>query len=167
MSKKPWYAFRKPDEIIPQPWLHPEAVTYFESILQPDFWVLEHGAGGSTLWLAERVKSVVTIEHDPGWQKKIHELAPDNVTMTSNIPQNGTVIYDLVFIDGKRDERPDMLQRAEDLLRPGGWLVLDNAGRPEYQPARYQLFAWAQLVRKCGQSPARQDYLGTEFWRCV
>lgn len=35
--------------------------------------VLEYGAGGSTIFFARRVRSVVTVEHDPIWGEKVKE----------------------------------------------------------------------------------------------
>lgn len=49
------------------PWL-PFAVTaYLDDNLDRRSRVFEYGGGGSTLWLARRVQSVTTVEHDPRW----------------------------------------------------------------------------------------------------
>lgn len=163
---KPWYAPRSPDEIIPYPWLHPAAVEYLENLLQPDWRVLEHGAGGSTLWLADRVVSVVTIEHDLGWSDKVRSLAPANVTILQSCPETPDREYDLFFIDGEREQRGSYLAIAHLLVKAGGWVVLDNANRPEYQDQRAGLKKTAKLVARFDNNIPKSLYFVTEFWRC-
>lgn len=167
---KPWYAPRSPDEILPYPWLHPHAVEYFEEILQPTWTVLEHGAGGSTLWLAERVKQVTSIEHDPYWRRKVRELAPDNVKVLSLKIADGKGVlacgHDLFFIDGDRLERGTCLAMVDDFVMPGGWIVLDNANRPEYAEQREQLKSRAKLKARFNNNIPGSLYFITEFWQC-
>ena len=51
-----WFSPSRPNNVKPIPWLPPAAVNYLDQLLSPEMRVLEYGAGGSTLWLAERVK---------------------------------------------------------------------------------------------------------------
>jgi hypothetical protein len=48
-----------------------EAVEWLQNYLKPEMKVFEWGAGGSTLFLAKRVQSVITVEHDPAWKQQI------------------------------------------------------------------------------------------------
>jgi hypothetical protein len=51
------------------------AVDYLESRICPASAVFEYGSGGSTLWLAERAGSVMSVEHDAEWYSRVaHEL---------------------------------------------------------------------------------------------
>ena len=49
------------------PWITFEATKFLEKILRPDMFVFEFGSGGSSLFLAERVKRVYSVEHDEAW----------------------------------------------------------------------------------------------------
>lgn len=167
MSDKPWYAPRSPDEIISVPWLHADAVDYMDTLLQPDWRVLEHGGGGSTLWFAELVKDVVTIEHDLYWRLKLRDIAPGNVTLLERVPENAPEEgFDLFMIDGEREMRGSCIIRARLYVRPGGWVVLDNANRPEYEAERRTLFDWCKLKARFDNNIPRSKYFVTEFWQC-
>lgn len=54
-----------------QPWLSYEAIRYMDERLRPDSVVFEYGSGGSTLWFADRVRHVTSIEHDPDWHARV------------------------------------------------------------------------------------------------
>ncbi len=67
--------------------------------------------------------------------------------------------FDLILVDGRA--RPSCLAHAAPKVRPGGWLVLDNAERPHYQRAAAALDS---------QSWTKQDLSGpgpyvSFFWR--
>ena len=49
------------------PWMNFRVIRWLKSFLQPSMSAFEYGAGGSTVFLAERVRNVVTVEHDPRW----------------------------------------------------------------------------------------------------
>jgi hypothetical protein len=160
-----WWEPRSPDEVEKTPRLHRDAIIYFDEILRPEFSVLEHGSGGSTLWLAERVAHVVTIEHSLEWSLKIRELAPTNVTILATIPDPGS-FYDVFFIDGERAKRGPCLLAARGLVKPGGWVVLDNSNRPEYAAERAEFAKCAHLVKRYDRNVEISKYFVTEFWRC-
>jgi len=165
LKEKPWWAPRSPDEIVPVPWLHASAISYLEEIMRPDFRVLEHGAGGSTLWFAERAESVVTVEHDPAWREAIRNWAPSNVTLLTALDHT-LGQFDLFFIDGEHEQRARCLEQAYKIVKPGGWVVLDNANRPEYVDEREAFAEHAVRVRYFDNNIPRSKYFVTEFWRC-
>jgi putative heme iron utilization protein len=45
------------------PWLTKEAILLLERLLRPDDIGLEFGSGRSTIWFAERVEKLISIEH--------------------------------------------------------------------------------------------------------
>lgn len=47
-----------------RPWINFRATKWLESYVKPTMRVFEYGSGGSTLFLAERVAHVVSVEHD-------------------------------------------------------------------------------------------------------
>lgn len=54
---------------------------FLYSLLKPDMDVLEYGAGRSSLAIAPRVKSLVSIEHLQDWHDEIKPQLPANATI--------------------------------------------------------------------------------------
>jgi len=103
-----------------------EEEQFFFSYMNPDMKALEWGCGESTLDIASRVKSVVSIEHNLDWHNRIKSQGRSNITMIlkptftpyewdksadGNLSQFGAYVfaplelgndpYDLIFIDGR------------------------------------------------------------------
>jgi len=53
------------------PWIPFEARRFIESILTSQSVVFEYGAGGSTLFYAQRVGQVISVEHDINWFNRV------------------------------------------------------------------------------------------------
>src|SRR6266852_4122990 len=53
-----------------KPWINFLGFRHLKRILRPDMRMFEYGAGGSTLFFAQRVRSLVSVEHDPQWLAK-------------------------------------------------------------------------------------------------
>ena len=51
------------------PWLCPGTIEFLEAHLPKDMTVFEFGSGRSTAWLAARVRSIISIEHDARWYR--------------------------------------------------------------------------------------------------
>ncbi len=129
------------------PWLVAEAVDLLDRRLKASDLVVEFGSGRSTLWLARRVRRVVSVEHDPVWHDRVtKQLAAEalrNVNYhlvrdeTSGSGDGDGYVgvatgsldgpVDLVLVDGIR--RDACALWALDHLRPGGLIVVDNANR--------------------------------------
>lgn len=58
------------------PWMPFKAQAWLESYLTRDMRVFEYGSGGSTLFLSQRVGSLVSVEHDRAW----HSLVSGELT---------------------------------------------------------------------------------------
>jgi len=135
------------------------AITYLEDEFLENpyhplrFKSLEWGSGGSTIWLSQRTKSVVTIEHDRDWiektQGELDKYGIYNVSLIWRGLDQGYVEFvdaypdenfDIIMIDGRR--RSDCIRHAIPKLRCGGALVLDNSERAEYQEAMKVLNHW-------------------------
>ena len=134
-----------------KPWLPEKAISFLQKIITPDSFVLEHGAGGSTLWFAERVSYILSFESDSKWYGKVgaelynrgHLIGRTNAfgtatlifasmmeDMSFKMPATVPREYDLVFVDGRGRVR--FWERAEKFLKPGGWLIWDDAERKKY-----------------------------------
>jgi predicted O-methyltransferase YrrM len=123
--------------------MHPTVIAYLSRLLRPEYTVVEHGSGGSTLWLAERVAHVYSVEHDQDWYAEMCKRLPANVklylTPDGEIPQ-ALPLADVLLIDGEPlKARSEWLREARRMVKPGGVVVLDNANRPDYAHQREML----------------------------
>lgn len=107
--------------------------------------VLEWGAGVSSVvypkLLAEG--SVwIAVETDINWVQQVNRCAPGCVVIIY-VPEWPSMAYvepfktqgpfDVVLVDGKR--RPDCIEAAKTMLKPGGVILLHDAQREEYHAA--------------------------------
>jgi predicted O-methyltransferase YrrM len=53
--------------VHPTPWMAPSAVRFISQICNQSSVIFEFGSGSSTLYFAERVKQVISVEHNPEW----------------------------------------------------------------------------------------------------
>jgi predicted O-methyltransferase YrrM len=125
------------------PWLTPQAVRYLDASLKPAHHAFEWGAGRSTLWIAERVRSIISVEHDPAWYARVQSLArrrhlrnihlkfcPDGPARPDDLAYLTAILkaaqeFDFVLVDGLY--RDHCALAALTRLKPQGVLVLDNA----------------------------------------
>ena len=165
VKERAWHRPSRPDEIKPIPWLAPIVIQYLDEIINPDFEVLEHGSGGSTLWLAQRCKHVTSCEGDKDWYEKLNRIKPDNVELIGSNRVPVQYNYDLVLIDGDLKHRANWCVIAATLIKRGGWIVLDNANRPEYNLERTYLQSICQSFETFDGNEENTKYLVTEFYR--
>lgn len=115
-----------------------------DTFLQPHQHAFEWGAGKSTIWLARRVSSVVSIEHDSEWYSRVSGWLNDeglhntslllldlNDSYAAEISKYEA--FDVILIDGRR--RADCIRAAMSCVKRGGFIVVDDAERPQYQKA--------------------------------
>jgi len=124
------------------PWLSAEVIAWLEATLLRNWTVVETGAGGSTVFFASRVDRVVAFEHNLSWFEKVRgEVASRRLTNVQfrfepaypTVGLSGLPACDLAFIDGRGRVRSAL--DALEVVRPGGWLVLDDSNRERYIPA--------------------------------
>jgi predicted O-methyltransferase YrrM len=127
------------------PWLTPEATRMLDSMLLPSDHGLEFGSGRSTIWFAQRVRRLTSVEHDADWyavmsgQLKERELGNvDYIFAPHKQPAElgGSTEYarvalafaasslDFVLIDGAYREHT--ARYALPRIKPGGMLIIDN-----------------------------------------
>lgn len=148
-------------QIIPQPWLIPEVISFLKNYLggltNPK--ILEFGSGCSTAFFGEylgQAGELVSIEHNPIWHAHVQaylkqqQLAArvDLRLVQQNYAQICTKLapnyFDLVFIDAK--DRMACLQAARDLVKPGGVVMLDDSQmRAKYQLADQIMRNWPKI----------------------
>jgi predicted O-methyltransferase YrrM len=127
------------------PWLTPEAIRLLASLLRRSDRGLEFGSGRSTVWLAERVHQLTSVEHDERWHATVsgtlrarglenvdYVLAPrdepdehgDRSRYTRTALRFGAESIDFALIDGMyRDHTASLVMPR---IRPGGLLIIDN-----------------------------------------
>ena len=116
-----------------RPWLASNLIPVLNSLLQPEWSVVEYGSGMSTVWLAARVRQLHSIEHDPDWYARIrrlvHGIRYDLRDRSSyvDLSDHDDATLDFVLVDGVR--RADCVREALRTVRPGGWICLDNSDK--------------------------------------
>jgi hypothetical protein len=149
---------------IDLPWWSLDAIREADAFLRsrPTARVLEYGSGASTIWLARRAMSVVSVEHDPSWYPVVLErlagypnarlklIGPDPHPVEGYLSEKKgwrgrsfhdyasaieqeEGLFDLIVIDGRA--RAACLRHARDRLAGGGLILFDNSGRERYQAA--------------------------------
>ena len=56
------------------PWMNFRVIRWLRSYLRPTMRVFEYGSGGSTLFVAPRVREMTSIEHDTEWHERIGRI---------------------------------------------------------------------------------------------
>lgn len=125
----------------PLPWYTYSAIHFLQQRLRAGMSVFEYGCGNSTLWYAQRVARVDSVDNDPVWAERINALCPDNAGVfcasgtgepyVQHVGASGRR-YDLVAIDGRN--RVACAGCAVKHLTPQGVIVFDDAQRERYQP---------------------------------
>lgn len=106
-------------------------------LLVRDATVFEFGSGGSTLWLADRVKRLLSIEDNTRWfsavlaELQARQPLPNveiQLVQTNDLAAaiDGTGEWDVVFVDCYHRQRRKAILRARAHVKPGGWLVADD-----------------------------------------
>lgn len=120
-----------------EPWLTKDALRAIKSFIAGNMRAFEWGSGKSTLWLAQQVREVVSIEHDPLWYSRVQAMLSDAHIQNTHLKladpaKNAEQIsvfpdgcFDIVIIDGA--DRNGCIRAAASKVRPGGWIVVDNA----------------------------------------
>ena len=126
---------------IGYPWLTFGAIMALEHILREkevrrNFVMLEMGSGGSTLFFANKVKSLISLEHDARWGEKVQKVIPSNVTyycrpvpdLLRFINQEPDGYYDMILADlgSSYKERSELMNASISKLKKGGWMIIDN-----------------------------------------
>jgi hypothetical protein len=123
------------------------ALPWILSQAAKDNWrILEHGSGMSTVWWAQRVAHVHSIEYDGSWftrvkreleLRNLHNVTLEHRTGEEYHDLSGLKdeAYDLIVIDGHARER--VAAQASRLLKRPGWIYLDNTDFAEQWQEMY------------------------------
>jgi hypothetical protein len=118
------------------PWLGYRAIKCLDQLLQPDWTMLEWRSGMSTLWFAQRVKSLVSIEDYQPWYNKVkatlnqvknidYQFKTENdYFKLDNYPDQN---FDFILIDGS--ERANCVKNAVKKIKRRWYIYLDNSDK--------------------------------------
>ena len=129
--------------------------------------LFEFGSGGSTLFLASRCASVESVEDDTIWAGLVEERAaklgltsvnvrrcPFDFNAAEQFEESAYLAevsgsdYDVIVVDGADNDftiRPRCFRLAENQVRPGGIIIVDDswrytALRNEHRAKRVEVF---------------------------
>jgi len=167
--------------VFDYPCLPLSCTQYFDHILREDFEVFEQGSGGSTIWLAQRVKKVISVEHSPEWHEAISQALAQRGLHNVELlfiplkPQNwlnpwedyaGAILkyrnatFDVIFIDGWDPARLPAVAYGVNKLKPSGYMIVDDTTWPMLQSIFSLLDGW-DYVHLDGQTLSRTDGMNT------
>lgn len=116
--------------------LNRSVLAFMESVLKPDAAVLEFGAGWSSRWFADRCARLISIETAADWAERVRlDLAGASCQWQVRLVDDVWIgvkdlaPVDLILVDGPERLRKFSSMIAWPLLKPGGWLILDDAQR--------------------------------------
>ena len=152
------------------PWIPLAVIGVIGQILNARSHVLEFGSGRSTIWYARRAGSVVSVENDLGWFRRVSELLErlrivnvdyrhrtDAAYPDVNEFSDGS--FDLIIVDGSNRAR--CIESAHSKLRSGGYLYLDNTDKDMTIPNGDMRQAEAALLELAARwSSAPRYYTG-------
>jgi predicted O-methyltransferase YrrM len=126
--------------------------------------VFEFGSGGSSIFLAGRAASVTCVEDEEKWAARVQDEAgkrglhnlimlhrPFDFHHPKGFPESdylaalGAADFDVIVVDGKEESCPvrdACFWKAEEHIKPGGFIVLDDSWRYPQVKARNKALKW-------------------------
>jgi hypothetical protein len=164
---------RNPDA----PWLTESAIHILQSWLRPTDLGVEWGSGRSTIWLAQRVGRLLSIEGTREWYEHVKRRIPATVDLrfcdATDIQADAKYVtaadeledrsLDFALVDGVAWSRGHCAKLATRKLKAGGLLVFDNA--EAYFPRRSRAPAKSPDTHFPDLMPEVQTLLLS--WRCI
>ena len=119
----------------PVPWFTYAAIEFIKQLNLVDKVVFEWGSGNSSLFFANRVKNIYSIEHNQEWYDKVKankmqnqevEFVESTIDSYVNSINKRDTFYDIIIIDGDLFRKECALE-AIKYLNKGGIIILDNS----------------------------------------
>ena len=113
------------------PWYTYPAIEYLKGLDFSDASILEFGSGASSIWWANRAKSVLAIEHNREWYEIIKKKSTPQLEiqlaekMDEYLAAGMGNKFDVVVIDGIY--RHDCANAIAQILNQDGIVILDNS----------------------------------------
>jgi hypothetical protein len=117
----------------PIPWYTYSAIEYINQFDLKDKNIFEYGTGYSSLYFAQKVKEIITVEDDEEWFKKISKNKPNNLNILFKEEKSNYLSsieklnkkFDIIIIDASY--RLDCCAYVKNNLNSGGMVILDNS----------------------------------------
>lgn len=143
---------------------------FFLKHLKSNHKVLEYGSGESTKQIAERVESVLSIEHQKSWYEKVSKEVPNNaeiVLVEPNFPHTGgdgsyeqfknyieypigKGMFDIILIDGRA--RPWCTSICKKISHKNTIVFVDDFNTGEITRREYKLaYYYLNELEHCGR----------------
>ncbi|WP_091380379.1 hypothetical protein [Mucilaginibacter mallensis] len=126
----------------PLPWVTYPYIKFIEERLKCGFEIFEFGSGNSTLYYADKVAGVYSVENNEFWYDKIKSTMPSNVKLSyCELVYGGSYCkyatqtdnqYDMIIVDGR--DRVNCCINNLSALKSTGVMVLDDSEREQYAP---------------------------------
>ncbi|HKT80019.1 MAG TPA: class I SAM-dependent methyltransferase [Vicinamibacterales bacterium] len=121
----------------PEPWYTYPAIDFITQLDLRDKVVFEYGAGMSTIFWAGIARRVVSVEDNDEWYEAVARDAPGNARVIfepdlrrfAEAAVDTGETFDVIVVDGaaRGGTRLRCCRAAVRALRPGGFIILDNA----------------------------------------
>jgi len=132
----------------PLPWITYPAIEFIKKRVIPGMSIFEYGSGGSTIWWANLVSHVVSVEHDREWFERLTAKECANVDLFQiDLIYGGEYSkkiacynnqFDIVVVDGR--DRVNCIKNSLGALTESGVVILDNSDRGQYAEGIAYLF---------------------------
>ena len=123
------------------PWMNYAIIHFLKKSLNKNINLFEYGSGYSTLFYANLVKTVTSVEYDKIWMERIKKTLPENAKITyQQKDKDGRYCrtvnitnqkYDVVIIDGR--DRINCIKQSIESLSEFGVIILDDSQRERYK----------------------------------
>lgn len=159
------------------PWLTRSAITMLDGLLRPDDVGVEFGSGRSTVWFAERLAHLTSVESDAHWYANVrtllarkglgakvdYRLCPDSDDYAAQCAGFADASISFCLIDGKARDRCAMQMLPK--LKSGAVLVIDNVNR--YLPNDKTVSPGSRRLSEGGATQLWNEFLAAvKDWRC-
>jgi predicted O-methyltransferase YrrM len=123
------------------PWWTPDAIRLLDKLITKEFYALEFGSGGSTMFFSRRAKELLSFETNPNWFQKVRDQLDGKQLFNVEshlvksfdecrpiIVDHARHLFDVVLVDCEPGEmmRKEPLEFSAQYVRDDGLLILDN-----------------------------------------
>ncbi len=140
-SLKRGYPCRRDGSVVP--WMNYSTIYFLEERLHKGLNLFEFGSGYSTLFYANLVGSVTSVESDEHWFATVKDRVQSNVKLIFKAKdEDGAYcrsvtqteqLYDVIIVDGQ--DRVNCVKQGLEALTDRGVIFLDDSERTDYQEA--------------------------------
>lgn len=126
----------------PIPWFTYSSIDFLKERLKSDMTAFEYGAGNSTLFFAQRIKKIYSVETNKNWYETIKKKLSGNAEIFyldseidpiayTQVINSTNLKYDIIIIDALY--RNECMINSYKYLNENGVIILDDSEREEYK----------------------------------